>query len=242
MRRDAKLGLALGMLVVGFATAFCFPRQPEFAPWLTHAEPTPIADSELEFLPIRAYQPAPAEAAPSLSSPIENSPTTATSDVPLAIGAVGPPPAEQLSTKAEPATASSDLAIPGRATAVETPRSPADHGSVSGEQTYVIRPGDTLTGISMRFFGTTQRFQRIYDRNRDRLRSENDLRVGTEIIIPANSASDVPLVRTEAASPALEADVTPVPQVGGNDNSQIPTTRFERTAGAPFLNDLPRQR
>jgi len=242
MRRDAKLGLALGMLVVGFATAFCFPRKPEFAPWLIHAEPAPIADSELEFLPIRAYQPAPAEAAPSLSSPIENSPSMVTAEVPLAIGAVGIPPAEQISARTDSATLSTDFVSSPPATVVANSRDSAESGSVTGEQTYVIRPGDTLTGISMRFFGTTQRFQRIYDRNRDRLRSENDLRVGTEIIIPGNSASDVPLARTEAASPALEADVTPVPQVGGSDNSPIPATRFERTAGAPFLNDLPRQR
>src|SRR5436190_2954099 len=28
MHRDVKLGLALGILVIGFAAAFCFPRQP----------------------------------------------------------------------------------------------------------------------------------------------------------------------------------------------------------------------
>lgn len=58
MRHDAKLGLALGMLVVGFAVAFCFPRQPERADFLDEQAADLIVEQELEFLPIRAYQPA----------------------------------------------------------------------------------------------------------------------------------------------------------------------------------------
>jgi len=49
---------------------------------------------------------------------------------------------------------------------------------------YTVQSGDTLSTISTRFYGTPSRWIDIYQANRDRLSSENALRVGQEIRIP----------------------------------------------------------
>lgn len=51
-------------------------------------------------------------------------------------------------------------------------------------RTYTVQSGDSLTSISRRFYGTPSRWIDIYQANRDRLPSENALRVGQEIRIP----------------------------------------------------------
>lgn len=51
-------------------------------------------------------------------------------------------------------------------------------------RTYTVQSGDTLSTISTRFYGTPSRWIDIYQANRDRLSSENALRVGQEIRIP----------------------------------------------------------
>ncbi len=49
MRSDAKLGLALGMLVIGFAVAFCFPRVGQN---YTHKKPVAATDRMSETISI----------------------------------------------------------------------------------------------------------------------------------------------------------------------------------------------
>ena len=49
---------------------------------------------------------------------------------------------------------------------------------------YTVQSGDSLSSISNKFYGTSSRWIDIYQANRDRLKSENALRVGQEIRIP----------------------------------------------------------
>jgi len=51
-------------------------------------------------------------------------------------------------------------------------------------RTYTVQTGDSLSGISRRFYGTPSRWIDIYQANRDRLSSENALRVGQTLRIP----------------------------------------------------------
>jgi len=51
-------------------------------------------------------------------------------------------------------------------------------------RTYTVQSGDSLSGISRRFYGTPSRWIDIFQANRDRLSSENALRVGQTIRIP----------------------------------------------------------
>jgi nucleoid-associated protein YgaU len=51
-------------------------------------------------------------------------------------------------------------------------------------RTYVVVDGDTLSGISLKFYGTARRWPDIYQANRDILPNESVLRVGSTLRIP----------------------------------------------------------
>ena len=82
-----------------------------------------------------------------------------------------PPPA--------PTTVKPAVAPKVTTTTTATPPAPSSSG------TYVVQKGDTLSKISKKFYGTPNRWQMIYEANRDRIPNMNNLRVGTTLIIPA---------------------------------------------------------
>jgi nucleoid-associated protein YgaU len=49
---------------------------------------------------------------------------------------------------------------------------------------HTVVEGDSLTRISVRYYGTGSRWQDIYDANREVLRGENSLRPGQRLRIP----------------------------------------------------------
>lgn len=66
----------------------------------------------------------------------------------------------------------------------EETTSGTEYPSTSSGQTYIVRPGDTLSKISFRVYGTTARYMEIYEANRDKLSSPSNVGVGQELIIP----------------------------------------------------------
>ena len=60
------------------------------------------------------------------------------------------------------------------------PSPPAAQG-----RSYTVRSGDTLRSLARRFYGSEERWRRIYLRNRDELPNPESLRVGQVLIIPA---------------------------------------------------------
>ena len=55
---------------------------------------------------------------------------------------------------------------------------------VNVPRTYTVQSGDSLSSISRKMYGTPSRWIDIFQANRDRLSSENALRVGQELRIP----------------------------------------------------------
>jgi nucleoid-associated protein YgaU len=49
---------------------------------------------------------------------------------------------------------------------------------------YVVKSGDVLSGISQQFYGTSKKWQKILDANRDTLASPEKLKVGMKLRIP----------------------------------------------------------
>lgn len=66
----------------------------------------------------------------------------------------------------------------------ETVPVPAQPAPPARERSHVIQPGDTLTGLSLRFYGTPHRWADILERNRDVLPDEHTLYVGRVLHIP----------------------------------------------------------
>jgi LysM repeat protein len=78
-----------------------------------------------------------------------------------------------------PTTTTTRREQPVRSTGAATTPNPEDV-----PRSYTVQSGDTLSTISRRFYGTPSRWIDIFQANRDRLSSENSLRVGQEIRIP----------------------------------------------------------
>jgi len=49
---------------------------------------------------------------------------------------------------------------------------------------HVVTEGESLSRISLRYYGTASRWQEIFDANRDILQGANSLRVGMQLRIP----------------------------------------------------------
>ncbi|MGA8593792.1 MAG: LysM peptidoglycan-binding domain-containing protein [Bryobacteraceae bacterium] len=47
-----------------------------------------------------------------------------------------------------------------------------------------MQPGDTLSKISKDFYGDPNKYQRIFEANRDKLDSPDKIRVGQDLVIP----------------------------------------------------------
>jgi nucleoid-associated protein YgaU len=69
-------------------------------------------------------------------------------------------------------------------TYTRAPYSPRSTSRVARARTYVVRAGDTLSGISRKFYGTPDQWRKIYQANRDILKGGNALRVGQRLVIP----------------------------------------------------------
>ncbi len=55
----------------------------------------------------------------------------------------------------------------------------------ASERTYKVKPGDTLSKISEQFLGDPNKYMRIFEANRDKLKDPNKIQVGQELKIPA---------------------------------------------------------
>ncbi|MGC6455527.1 MAG: LysM peptidoglycan-binding domain-containing protein [Coraliomargaritaceae bacterium] len=73
---------------------------------------------------------------------------------------------------------------PAEISSTIAPLPEASTSGTSTPQTYTVQSGDTLNGISRKVYGTTSRWVDIFQANRDRMSSENALRVGQELRIP----------------------------------------------------------
>ena len=67
---------------------------------------------------------------------------------------------------------------------VEQLRAAAVGGASAGGQNYTVKSGDTLTKISLQFYGSGNEYMRIFYANRDKLSDPDKIQVGQQLIIP----------------------------------------------------------
>lgn len=70
------------------------------------------------------------------------------------------------------------------ATVTPPKKAPTAPPATRSARKYVVRPGDTLSKISLQLYGTRSKFKDIYNANRGAMKSESDLKVGLELTIP----------------------------------------------------------
>lgn len=62
---------------------------------------------------------------------------------------------------------------------LQTPRS-------SGSQQYTVKAGDTLSKLAGQFYNAPEKWDRIYDANRDQLKNPNYIYIGMKLMIPSD--------------------------------------------------------
>lgn len=208
MHRDTKLGLALGMLVIGFTVAFCFPRVTPPVHRLAVERVT--ADPALEFLPIRAYDvPAPP------TSPRKAS--TAESVTNELVPVVGIFPGQAASNRASSRAATpGDVALNQESMSARGAQTVAAGSPVEQPATYTVQPGDTLSGIATRFLGNSKRYYEIFEANQNLLATPDALKIGMVLAIPGREPAmiaDAEPQPTLAEQAAPKEQLVPVPDV-----------------------------
>ena len=204
MHRDTKLGLALGMLVIGFTVAFCFPRVTP--PVHRVAVERVTADPALEFLPIRAYDvPAPP------ASPREAAATESVTNELVPVVGIFPGQADSKGTAASGDQTSGPKAMSASDTQAVTTGAP-----VEPPATYTVQPGDTLSEIATRFLGSSKRYYEIFEANQDLLATPDALKIGMVLAIPGQEPAiiaDADPQPTLAEQTAPAEQLVPVPDV-----------------------------
>jgi hypothetical protein len=183
MHRDAKLGLALGILVIGFAAAFCFPRRPD-AGSLTRGDSEAQIDQQLLDKSVKLYPVASTNSSPPVPSDPVAFRSSAQDEVVVEV----------------PMTSGREIRFPSQTASsvdgVETRRLALDpmEEELPGEElterepeavTYTVQPGDTLSSIAQRQLGGSGKFGEIFEANRDLLGSADALQIGMVLKIPS---------------------------------------------------------
>lgn len=231
MRHDAKLGLALGMLVIGFAVAFCFPRQKVHAP--VEAEPIslPPADSALALLPIRTYQSGLiGSPIPDVSAEVDDSsrpPTPLSPVTPVMIDGVPLTSVQVTAIVAPQPTPSSPVEVVPKSA---LPKKKAEDKELRPE-TYLVKAGDTLTGIATRLLGSSTRYGELFEANREILSSPNDLKIGMTLRVPPLIPPREPSEEDTSSIVEKAEQTLPVPSL---PRTGIPRN-FQRPPPAPWI-------
>ena len=58
--------------------------------------------------------------------------------------------------------------------------------AVAAAKTHTVKPGDTLSEISEKYYGDADEYMRIFYANRDKLDDPDMIQVGQELVIPAD--------------------------------------------------------
>ena len=56
-------------------------------------------------------------------------------------------------------------------------------------QEYTVQKGDTLQKISKKFYGSYGKWARIYDANKEKMKSPESLKVGMKLCVPGGGAA-----------------------------------------------------
>lgn len=55
---------------------------------------------------------------------------------------------------------------------------------IKTQRFYIVHTGDTLSGISQKYYGTTKNINKIYEANKNVIKDKNRLKPGMKLVIP----------------------------------------------------------
>jgi nucleoid-associated protein YgaU len=187
MGKDFRVGLITGVVLAGAALLWVATRpslspqarilqSPQAAPGAvqTAKEPLPWeTDGPAEANETQAA-PAPAETRPAQEAPPQ--PDTRAAQLPLPVQPTTPSPSSAVTpAPTRPTTAdtsTSDLTIYETSVPIKTTRS------------HIVVKGETLSSISQKYYGASDKWQKILTANAKTVKNANRIAPGTKLIIP----------------------------------------------------------
>jgi LysM repeat protein len=212
MQRDQKVGLALGVLLIGTVAAFFFRNESTLPTGLPQLERAAEVDREIAEKKLSPYL-----SGIETDEPVKRSRTRPASDSrdvsDARTGERKLPSWEELQTeRSDPfADSSPDQNVPTpapdpirfehaageNATAVKLDHNQAwnpveetvhDALPAPAPTIHEVQRGDTLSSIAGKYLGSQARFHEIYEANKDQLRDANDLKIGMKLKIPESKS------------------------------------------------------
>ena len=176
MGRDFKIGL-MGGVVLGFVALVWVATRPSQSPEARMAEPSRASG---EGLPAEMLSPSPADTDTASIRP----PSGSRGSLPASL--MEPEPTRPASSRSDQAAPVADRSTPGLPdqSTLEQPDQTDAAPVESPARTHVVRERETLSAISMQYYGTPNRWQKIVDANKDILKDPNKIRPGTKLTIP----------------------------------------------------------
>lgn len=181
MQKDLKIGLAVGLGLAAAAVVWVATRpsmSPEARIRQLHETRPPVASEP---------QTEPAQKLP--SKQIEQPAVSVIPRSPEPNLPVAAEPAQRQTPPAEPNVSTAPPAVAESVVAKE-PNSPQDSTvheqteKISTQRFYVIRRGDTLSDISKTYYGTTAKWRKIFEANKETIKNPDRLTPGQKLIIP----------------------------------------------------------
>lgn len=182
MPRDQKLGLALGILLVGVVAAFFFRHDPLPTPALPPLKTAAELDRSIASQSRTPYLEADQAAAQPPQSTITD--TTGGDEFPEPQDGAGLVP-DPIAGEEEMSLESS---IPTTAATAQPPRE------------HLVQRGETLSSIAAKYLGSAGRYEEVYQANTDRLRNPNDVHPGMTLLIPDGALANGSKRTTEPTS------------------------------------------
>lgn len=216
MHRDQRIGLALGILLVGAVAAFFFRNEEA---QVESNVPTLKTAAEID------QEIAQKDRIPYLQPGAAGQPSASPKSP--------PPLPDDFPSLTDDGAAVADQLVP-EPIAMEEPITVAPSSSAGGHDAggkHIVAKGETLSSIATQRLGNATRFLEIYEANRDQLRNPNDLRVGMELVIPPRDVRTAAAVSDKAPTAAERAatEDNPVPSAGGA------VRKFERVRRSPLV-------
>ncbi len=229
MHHDQKVGLALGVLLIGAVAAFFFRNEAEPAAKIPTLQNPEDVNREIAEKRLTPYISEPETPPASLNESARTAPTndSRTGELPLTsaatVGDEGDDPFQGADPNQVPAPAPDPIRVEdslASAKPVEEPIEPPHDAQPLAEsppagepalQIHEVQRGETLSSIAGKYLGSQARYQDLFDANRDQLQNPNDLQVGMKLKIPPKKAGASANAPGVSAKPAGHQTVSAEP-------------------------------
>jgi hypothetical protein len=248
MHPDKRVGLSLGILLIGVTAAFFFRNDVpvDQAQALELTDPESL-DEQIRRKAQTPYLPERPAVTGALETPLMRD-ALVTDVMPQSPGVAEPVPGTTIPDPIRPvgeAQAGRIAPIPhpsGNPDAIDQALAQADaRRQENSESTrtrtifviHVVMPKDTLSGLAQKYLGSFRRYREIFEANRDQLDSPDDIREGMKLRIP--SAKTSVTTQRDPAEPVTTAErPVAVPGPVGkspSDDAEPPRPSFVRPSG-----------